>query len=82
VPGGQLALFRRFIRWFNLTVLQAIRPLMIVLFNSPRVDIGETSCGWWRVRGNNEQGLTLRRSCHRVRTILPSEAKPSRPGMR
>jgi hypothetical protein len=38
--GGRRALFRRFIRWFNLTVLQqAIRPLMIVLFSAPQGDI-------------------------------------------
>jgi hypothetical protein len=51
VLGGRLALFRRFIRWFNLTVLQqATWPLMIVLFSAPQVDIEETPFGWWLVR--------------------------------
>jgi hypothetical protein len=51
VLGGRLALLRRFIRWFNLTVLQqAVWPLMIVLFSAPQVDVEETPFGWWLAR--------------------------------
>ncbi|MEZ4500820.1 MAG: hypothetical protein R2839_12290 [Thermomicrobiales bacterium] len=48
---GPLGGLKRFLRWFNLTVLhQALWPLMIVVVSAPQSDLAETPSDWLLVR--------------------------------
>jgi len=46
--GGRFSGLKRYLRWFNLTVLQqALWPLLIAVFSAPQVDLEDTPSGWY-----------------------------------
>ncbi len=51
VFGSRLAMLKRFLRWFNLTMLQqALWPLAILLFSAPQVALAATPWNWFALR--------------------------------
>ncbi|CAN5611679.1 hypothetical protein BH23CHL5_BH23CHL5_07270 [soil metagenome] len=49
--GSRLAMLKRFLRWFNLTMLQqALWPLAILLFSAPQVALDATPWTWFGLR--------------------------------
>jgi hypothetical protein len=48
---GPLGGLKRYLRWFNLTMLQqALWPLLIAVASAPHVDLEETPTGWFLLR--------------------------------